>query len=386
LITGTAANTPVALTVGTNGQLLAACSACTTGLTWVAPPAAATPIVAGIVLGCTDTTNAALGCNALRVNVGVGNVAVGLDSLCTNTTGGANVAVGLNSMRTNTIGTNNVAVGNRALCANTIGNGNVAIGTVALNSAVDASRTIAIGENALCAATTGLYNVALGWGALSSASGAGGSNVALGALAGCNITTGSSNVTIGSGVTVPNGSQSCQLAIGWNTGQCWLTGDSGKNVKFWAGIRDCTDSLGAPGQVLTSNGTVAQWAVPSKGYIYVLVPAGSYNAINTLPLTVMEASQISVFFNNFVLTPGRTYLFNSTLSGNVNTSVTAILRWVNNIGEVGPEVRLNYGQWGSSSASSWIYKPVTGTESIRLDLRTQNISIYSGSSIVITEL
>jgi hypothetical protein len=288
-------------------------------------------------------------------------------------------------MRSNTIGTNNVAVGNRALCANTIGNGNVAIGTVALNSAVDASQTIAIGESAMALQTTGQYNVALGWAALCNAS-TGGSNVALGALAGCNITTGSSNVTIGSGVTVPDGSQSCQLAIGWNTGQCWLTGDSGKNVKFWAGIRDYTNSLGAPGQVLTSNGTVAQWAVPSKGYAYVLVPAGSYNSVITLPLTLVEASQINVFFNNFILTPGRTYLLNSNLSGNVNTSVTAILRWVNSIGEVGPEVRLNYGQWGSSSASSWIFKPVTGTESIRLDLRTQNISIYSGSSIVITEL
>ena len=386
LITGTAANTPAALAVGTNGQVLIACSTAPEGICWnTLPVTPATPVTFGALKGCTDTTNAALGCNALRVNVGVGNVAIGLDSLCTNTTGGANVAVGLNSMRSNTIGTNNVAVGNRALCANTIGNGNVAIGTVALNSAVDASQTIAIGESAMALQTTGQYNVALGWAALCNAS-TGGSNVALGALAGCNITTGSSNVTIGSGVTVPDGSQSCQLAIGWNTGQCWLTGDSGKNVKFWAGIRDYTNSLGAPGQVLTSNGTVAQWAVPSKGYAYVLVPAGSYNSVITLPLTLVEASQINVFFNNFILTPGRTYLLNSNLSGNVNTSVTAILRWVNSIGEVGPEVRLNYGQWGSSSASSWIFKPVTGTESIRLDLRTQNISIYSGSSIVITEL
>jgi hypothetical protein len=214
----------------------------------------ATPICRGFVLGCTDTTNAALGCNALRVNVGVGNVAVGLDSLCTNTTGGSNVAVGLNSMRTNTIGTNNVAVGNRALCANTIGNDNVAIGTVALNSAVDASRTVAIGENALCAATTGLYNVALGWSALSSASGAGGSNVALGALAGCNITTGSQNVIIGPNAAAPVVTGSCQLALGFSATDNWLTGCSDKSIRPGAGIRDCLGCVGTKGQVLTATG------------------------------------------------------------------------------------------------------------------------------------
>lgn len=42
LVSGTAANTPVALTVGSDGQVLTACAACSTGLTW-AP--AATPSI-----------------------------------------------------------------------------------------------------------------------------------------------------------------------------------------------------------------------------------------------------------------------------------------------------------------------------------------------------
>jgi hypothetical protein len=88
----------------------------------------------------------------------------------------------------------------------------------------------------------------------------GGSNVALGALAGNNITTGCSNVVIGPNVTVPFGNQNAQLAIGYNLGECWLTGDSSKNVKFWAGIRANNDSLGTSGQVLTSTGSGVQWA------------------------------------------------------------------------------------------------------------------------------
>ena len=255
LVTGTAGSTPVGLGVGLDGQVLVACSGASTGLCWtnVLLPVNATPTVFGLVKGCTDASNAALGCNALLAN----------------TSGAGNIAVGPNSMCANTTGINNVAIGNSASCSNTVGSGNVAIGTSALRSAVDSSRVVAIGEGALLAQTTGgQYNVAVGWSALCNATGtAGGSNVALGALAGNNITTGSSNVIIGPNVTVPYGNQDNQLAIGYNLGQCWLTGDSAKNVKFWAGIRDYTDSLGAAGQVLTSNGTVAQWATPASSPI-----------------------------------------------------------------------------------------------------------------------
>ena len=247
LITGTAACVPAALAVGTNGQVLVACSAATTGLCWITSSLGpATPTVRGTVFGCTDGSNSALGCNALLGN----------------TSGTGHVAIGLNSLRSNTTGVNNVAIGNGAFCSNTGGSGNVAIGTAALFNAVDSSRIVAIGENALCAQTTGgQYNVALGWAALCSATGTvGGSNVALGALAGNNITTGSSNVIIGPNVTVPYGNQDNQLAIGYNSGQCWLTGDSSKNVKFWAGIRANNDSLGSSGQVLTSTGSGVQWA------------------------------------------------------------------------------------------------------------------------------
>jgi hypothetical protein len=90
-------------------------------------------------------------------------------------------------------------------------------------------------------------------------------------LAGNNITTGGSNVVIGPNVSVPYGNQDFQLAIGYNIGQCWITGDSSKNVKFWAGIRANDDSLGASGQVLTSTGTGVQWASAGGASDWVFV-------------------------------------------------------------------------------------------------------------------
>jgi len=263
LIAGTAACTPGELAVGTNGQILVACSTAATGLCWTTnSSAAATPTTLGTVKGCTEGTNAALGCGALLSNAGTGNVGIGYDSL-----------------RDNVSGINNVAIGNGAFYRNTVGSGNVVIGTSALSNVTNDSRIVAIGEAALCASTGGTYNVALGWAALCSQI-SGGSNVALGALAGNNITTGNSNVVIGPNVTVPFGDQNTQLAIGYNTGQCWITGDSSKNVKFWAGIRANNDSLGASGQVLTSTGSGIQWASASGAPGWTQVGAlGSGNAV-----------------------------------------------------------------------------------------------------------
>ena len=243
LITGTAANTPTTFTVGTNGQVLVACSTAATGLCWItASLGPATPSTFGTVVGCTD------------INTSLGYYA--LDNI---TTGGGNVALGNNTQRFTSSGVNNTTAGNCAALGNTGGSGNVAIGASAYKCAANSSRNVAIGEQALLAFTGGDFNVALGWSALCNST-AGGSNVALGALAGNNITSGSSNVAIGPNVTVPFGNQSCQLAIGYNVGQCWMTGDSSRNVKFWAGIRANNDSLGTACQVLTSTGSGVAWS------------------------------------------------------------------------------------------------------------------------------
>ena len=374
LVTGTAGSTPAGLSVGLDGQLLVACAAATTGLCWASVPVTlpATPAAAGIVLGCTDTSNAALGCNALLTNAGTGNI-----------------AVGLNSLRANTSGINNVAVGNAASCSNTVGSGNVAIGTAALFSAVDSSRIVAIGENALCAQTTGgQYNVALGWAALCSATGtAGGSNVALGALAGNNITTGSSNVVIGPNVTVPFGNQDNQLAIGYNLGQCWITGDSSKNVKFWAGIRDNGNNLGSSGQVLSSTGSGVAWANSTKQYLYALVGQNgvNYPSANTIALTGISAGGgPSISLNNAVLTVGKTYLLTASF---ITTFIsgTPIVRWVAGGLQVGPEIYVNTNY--NTLSSSWIFTATSGSSSVQLQLGQGNATFRKeGSTITIVEV
>jgi hypothetical protein len=333
----------------------------------------ATPAAAGIVLGCTDTSNAALGCNALLTGAGTGHV-----------------AVGLNSLRANTSGINNVAVGNAASCSNTVGSGNVAIGTAALVSAVDSSRIVAIGENALCAQTTGgQYNVALGWGALCNATGtAGGSNVALGALAGNNITTGSSNVVIGPNVTVPFGNQDNQLAIGYNLGCCWITGDSSKNVKFWAGIRANDDSLGTSGQALLSTGSGVAWGNPTKQYLYALVGQNgvNYSSGNTIALTGISAGGgPSVFLNNAVLTVGKTYLLTASFT-TTSTVANPIVRWVAGGLQVGPEINIFFNN-SITGSSSWIFTATSGSSSVQLQLG-QGYATFrkEGSTITIVEV
>jgi hypothetical protein len=294
-------------------------------------------------------------------------------------------------MYSNTVGINNTAVGNGAFCANTIGSGNVAVGTGALASSVDASRAVAIGEGALLSATSGQYNTAIGWSALCNATGAAsGSNVAIGALAGNNITTGNSNVAIGPNVTVPFGNQDCQLAIGYNLGQCWITGDSSKNVKFWAGIRANDDSLGSSGQVLTSTGSGVQWATPggAKQYMYALVGTNGVNVVpnTTIPLTGISAGGGPfIQLNNVVLTVGNTYLLTASLTITAGSGPW-IPRWVAGGLQIGPELYL--GNINGTYSTSWIYTPTSGgNAAVQLQLGSGNATFRrEGSTITVTQI
>jgi hypothetical protein len=208
------------LTVGTNGQVLLACSTATNGICWGALPAA-TPTVAGIVKGCIDATNTALGCNAaVALTTGLSNTAIGncagaaLDDACCNT-----------------------LIGKSAGCALNFGLGHTVIG-----------------EGAGTAITSSFYNVFVGTGA--GASSTQSRNVFIGACAGCDQTLGSSNVAIGDGVNVPVTTAGCQLAIGYSSGfVCWLTGNNTGAIKPGAGIIDCANSCGTVGQYLWTTGT-----------------------------------------------------------------------------------------------------------------------------------
>lgn len=70
LITGTAADTPVALPVGTNGQTLIACSACASGLTWATPnvnPQKAVNRSSAVTLATEITTNSMVTGDSLTI-------------------------------------------------------------------------------------------------------------------------------------------------------------------------------------------------------------------------------------------------------------------------------------------------------------------------------
>ena len=106
---------------------------------------------------------------------------------------------------------------------------------------------------------------------------------------------------IGPGVSVADGTNSCQLAIGFDSSNLWLTGTSSKAIKPGAGIIDCANSCGSAGQVLMSNGSNAIcWgsvAVPAPNY-------GSFFSCNTQTITTPGTPQAvtltnTAYTNNF---------------------------------------------------------------------------------------
>ena len=246
LVTGTAPGTLTPLTVGTNGQVLTACSTETSGLCWATPATTAAATLAEAATGTSTTlaltpetgvpknasgmTGAAILPNGTtvqapavtagytRINNDLGQLtfvangcyfpvgfgagglttttAVGLSALALNT-GADNVAVGANALAANTSGTNNSAIGSNALRCSTTGGSNVAIGQSALFSNTTGGASNAIGFNALRSATNGGDNNAFGFNTMCSNT-SGFQNTALGHVSMCSVTTGSQNTAVGS--------------------------------------------------------------------------------------------------------------------------------------------------------------------------------------------
>ena len=306
LIGASGAGTPVALSVGTDGQVLAANSACSEGLEWITAgggsgASPATPTVAGILEGYScgvdanisvgygslaaidpasgGCINTSLGVNALSsLTFGARNIAIGHEALCTATNTYSNVAIGACALQNTTL-SNNVAIGDLAGYAITTGNANVAIGTRAMVNATTPSISVAIGCRAMqCASGSG--NIGIGMTALCKVSGSynvglgtstgqnittGAGNTFLGALTGGFTNTGSCNVFIGFG-TGPLANTDCCLWMGLDTAVTWLTGDGTSAIKPGAGIIDCAGSCGTAGQVLSSNGSNAiEWIAAGGG-------------------------------------------------------------------------------------------------------------------------
>lgn len=144
-------------------------------------------------------TNVAIGTNSLISNTsGIYNAAIGQDALKLNITGNYNTALGGACLLNNIEGSNNLAIGVSALQSNTTGLRNVAVGVVGLLENTHGSDNVAIGENALRGNTLGGGNTALGVQGLKTN------------------TTGNYNTTIGFQADVIGNNLTNAMAIGYN--------------------------------------------------------------------------------------------------------------------------------------------------------------------------
>ena len=175
--------------------------------------------------------NLALGSQSLYTNTtGSGNVAIGEVALYGNITGDANVGIGIGALKDNISGNDNIAIGksaliknttgsfnsaysSQALALNTIGSGNIAHGFSALLLNDSGNFNSAIGYQSMQNNTTGSGNVAIGQAALYS-NNIGANNTSLGKSALYTNTTGSNNIGIGANAEVPNSTANNQLSIG----------------------------------------------------------------------------------------------------------------------------------------------------------------------------
>jgi hypothetical protein len=347
IITGTAASTPTALAVGTDGQVLTACAACASGLTWAVGGGGgggtpATPLVLGTVFGCTLSAanlSTAYGYCADFASGGSRTTAIGYQAGASEQgLSSCNTYVGHQSGFVNN-GVNNTYVGALTNSATVFcsRNDNTLVGFSAgrtLGSVINNNCNTLIGSFAGCALTSQ-------------------NNTFLGAYAGTTVTTGTGNLAIGSNVSVASPTGNNQLAIGWGSGSTWLTGTNTGAIKPSAGIIDSANSCGTAQQVLFSTGANAvvwcglnQVSVPPNYGCSINLVTQTATAINTAspvvyPTSVFSSPQVVIdgIDGEFVSGVGGPYLVQldaqllNTVSGGSNVEF-----WLATVSGSGPKV------------------------------------------------
>lgn len=115
----------------------------------------------GVATNQFGIDNTAFGFNALNVNSGNSNTAVGSATLRNNSNGGQNTGVGFGSLLSNTTGNNNTSLGS-SLNLNTQGSQNIAIGNFSLEQNTIQSNNAALGYCTLRFLTSGEQNTIVG--------------------------------------------------------------------------------------------------------------------------------------------------------------------------------------------------------------------------------
>ena len=329
IVVGTAASTPAALPVGTYGQVLLADSGCASGLKWGGLPQASVAGL-GVVYGCTTTAascNTSLGYYSLAYTSATCAIVLGNSSMI-GSQGDSHIAIGVGIQATQSGSSCNVVIGNR------IGGGNFQ----------GSSLNVVVGQYAACGCLSGSNK-----------------NVILGANAGTTLNLACNNVAIGYGVAPPSSSSKCTLAIGYDTGCHWLTGDCTKAVKFGAGIIDCANSCGTSGQVLMSNGSNAVcWGTAGGG-------GGASPATPTVAGTLFGCSistgtlSTAVGYNALAGNP----------TGNWNVAVGS-----------GAGQSLTSGQWNTFIGFSAGQIATTATGSVAIGINAAQLSNGSASIVI----
>lgn len=165
-----------------------------------------------------SNTSFAIGADALNVNTGVDNIAIGnsamlnnlsgsynvcmgTDILEANTSGSFNTALGNECMKNNKNGDNNTAIGDHALLSNKSGNQNTSIGSYCIYDNISGSGNTGVGFSSLHLNTKGSNNTAVGLNSLFTNK-LGSNNTALGYAADVSVNNLSNATAIGNAAIV----------------------------------------------------------------------------------------------------------------------------------------------------------------------------------------
>lgn len=158
------------------------------------------------------TSDAGVGSDGSSAGTGVGNIAIGLNTLSAVTTGFENTVIGSKAGISLTTGKKNIFAGLRSGANITTGSANIFIGEDAGGSTTTPNYNVAIGANSLQSNVTGGALVAIGFNALNKTTAA--NNIAIGYDAMSNNTSGRFNTAIGSSALKSNTTAFNNVAIG----------------------------------------------------------------------------------------------------------------------------------------------------------------------------
>jgi len=189
----------------------------------------------------SGSNNVALGSNSLASNTsGAQNIAIGRNSLDANSTGLNNVAVGHSSLTSNASGGNNVGVGRDTLSANTASN-NTAVGYNSMQSNTTGQQNTSVGAFSVSANTTGEQLTAIGYASLNSNTTAAG-NTGVGHSTLTSTTTGANNTATGFYANLNNTTGGNGVSNGYMAGRLNTTGDRMVSVGYQTGYTNTTGS------------------------------------------------------------------------------------------------------------------------------------------------